>query len=460
VGKKVAKLNINRNKFIINRKFKHTLFSFYHNILKRDKYEEQCKLLNESQYWSIEEIKSYQLEKLKSLLSYVYDNIKYYNNLFNITKFNPSELKSFEDFSNVEILNKEKISLNYEDLILKNILRKDYYSNSTSGSTGNNLKFLSDVNIIRTAMQQRCYNWMGVDFFDRKLSIWGAEWDVKNAKKLIKKVKGYYKGWKVLSGYNLSDTDIDSYYRLILAYKPKLLVSYPSILYEISKRFQKNKYHFSPDAIQIGGEKLFKNQRSFIEEIFETKIYDFYGARDMRMIAQECNKHEGLHIMSENIIVEVLDDNGNPVEEGEGDLVLTDLSNKIMPFIRYKIGDRAVITKKPCSCGRGLPLLKEIIGRSFEIIEFPNGNKVGGSFWTLLMRNEPNVKKFQIVQNLNNLITIKYVLENNHHNINKIKLIKNIHLYSGSKLNIRFLQSDEIPLAKSGKYNFVVKELA
>ena len=83
----------------------------------------------------------------------------------------------------------------------------------------------------------------------------------------------------------------------------------------------------------------------------------------------ECEKHNGLHLMMENIFLEVVDKKGIPLVEGEGDLVLTHLHNRAMPFIRYKIGDRARISGRSCSCGRSLPLIEEIIGRSFDVID-------------------------------------------------------------------------------------------
>ena len=179
----------------------------------------------------------------------------------------------------------------------------------------------------------------------------------------------------------------------------------------------------------------------------------------MHMIARECGQHNGLHIMAENVLAEVLDDQGNPIEEGEGDLVITDLHNRVMPFIRYRISDRAIVSKRKGACGRGLPLLQEIIGRSFEIIEFPNGNKVGGTFWTFVLKSEPGIKEFQVVQKDIDHIQINNTPDETASLRFFDGFIQKIHEYSGFDLKIIFNKVDEIPLTRGGKYCFVVSEL-
>lgn len=438
--------------------FKKIIFKAYHKYIKQDKLFEFFDFYNQTQFWSKDGIQKYQWNKFKKIVEYAYNNVPYYKEIFDKKGIKPNDIQTKADLNKIDILTKEKVRANFHKLKSENLNQFRYKVNSTSGSTGENLKFLSDISPSRPALQKRCYDWMGINFLDKKMTIWGAGWDVKKAKKIESRIKGWIKGTIVLSGYNLSDADLDYYYKIMKDFNPELLISYPSILYDIAKYFEKNNYAFSPKAIQIGGEKLFPFQREYIEKVFKTKIFDFYGARDMRLIAQECDKHEGLHIMAENVLVEVLDENNNPVEEGEGDLVITDLHNKVMPFIRYRIGDRAIVTQKQCSCGRGLPLLKEVIGRSFEIIEFPNGNKVGGTFWTILLKTQPGIKNLQVIQKALDHIQINYVPENKNAMINFDNFIEKIHEFSGPDLKVKFNEVPEIPLTKGGKFRFVIKE--
>lgn len=439
---------------------KNFLFRLYHDYYRHDKFSEISELYNQTQFWNKERILEYQWMKFKELLEYAYSNTHYYGNLFKRLGFAPSDIKERNDLTRLPELSKEIVSNSYSALKVEGIEKRRILENATSGSSGTNLRFLSDKGaIVRTVLQSRCYNWMGIDFFDRKLSIWGSGWDVKKSKEIISRIKYYVKNSFVLSGYNLTAQDIAEYYKVMKKYSPKLLISYPSIFYLIAESLQKNGWEFSPKALQIGGEKLFPFQREFIEGVFKAKIFDFYGARDAGMIAMECDAHDGLHIIAENVLVEVLDEYNNPVEEGEGDLVITDLHNKVMPFIRYRIGDRAVITKKPCRCGRGLPLFKEVIGRSFEVIKFPNGNKVVGTFWTILLKTEPGIKSFQVIQKEIDKVHINYVPDENFSKNSLDKFIERIHKYSGDELEISFNKVDQIPLTKAGKFKFIISEM-
>jgi phenylacetate-CoA ligase len=435
-------------------------FYIFHKYIKRDTFFELSEFYDKTQYWPRDKMLEYQWEAFKSLLNYAYENVPYYRRLFDDIGITPLDIASREDLVKIPELSKEIVGNHFNLLKADNVDPARILKGATSGSTGTSFYFLTDKHdFVKSALQKRCYEWMGIDHLDRKMTIWGASWDVNRSKEFIKGIKAWIKSWMFLSGYNLSDSDIEKYYHKMMSFKPKLIVSYPSILFEMAGVFEKNGWFYSPKALQIGGEKLFSFQREKIERVFQAKVFDLYGARDMRLIAQECDHHQGLHIMAENVLVEVINDDGNPLQEGEGDLVITDLHNHVMPFIRYRIGDRAVITQDECTCGRGLPLLKEVLGRSFEVIQFPNGNRVGGTFWTLLLKSEPGIKSFQIVQKTETKIEIIFVADELFKEENVEKLKGKILNYSGTGLEVHFKKVNEIPVNKAGKFRFVISEL-
>lgn len=437
------------------------LHNIYHNYIKRDELYSLIKLYRESQYWNIDELRQYQTQKLEELVKHANENVPYYKKVFNKSGLNYNDISDHENYSKLPFLTKDIIRNNQNDLLATNIDKKYARPNATSGSSGSNLKFYSDrSNLNGQAMLFRNIEWMGLNYFDRKVIVWGASWDVNLSNKLIPSIKKKMKNQIILSGYQLSDKMMGNYYHIISDYKPSLLRSYPSILYTLAEYFEKNNISYIPEAIESAGEKLLPFQRAKIEQVFKTKIFDFYGARDIPLIAQECEKHHGLHVMMENVLLEVVDEQGTPIEEGEGDLVLSHLHNKVMPFIRYKIGDRARISKRNCSCGRNLPLIEEVIGRTFEIIEFPNGNKVGGTFWTLVMKSAPGIKEFQVIQRSLTNICINYVPENEIKNENLKIIEKNILKYSGSLLKIEFEKVDFIPVSKGGKLQFIISNIS
>jgi phenylacetate-CoA ligase len=244
-------------------------------------------------------------------------------------------------------------------------------------------------------------------------------------------------------------------------YKPKLFVSYPSPLATFSEYLiSENEKIPSIKAIITSAETLYSWQREIIENAFECKVFDRYGSREFGNIAHECEKHEGYHINVERFFVEIIKENNQPAKIGEiGEIVITDLDNYGFPFIRYKIGDMAVQTNKLCSCGRGLPLLKSMVGRTFDIIQAPNGNRIAGTFWTLSLRAIPGIKNFQIEQKSLATLVVRIVKSERYDNKNENSIRQLIHDKCGPEMNIVIRYVHDIPLTKSGKRKFVFSKL-
>ncbi len=416
-------------------------------------------LYNKTQYWNKEKLEDYQLRLLKKLWKHSVSNVEYYKSFSKKNKLN--KIVSLQDLHKIPIMEKSQFNQDINIFLSENISKKRFIKNSTSGSTGSNFNFFSDTKMTfnSKALHMRRYNWMDVSIFNKELIVWGAKWDIHN-KSFLKKVKYFLQNVKIMSGYNLSDEDYLDIYKIIKDGRYEILNSYPSILDRMVDVLKEHNLSINPKTIIIGGEKLFLNQKNKIKNFFKSPIYDFYGARDMSNIAQSCKHDNGLHIFSENVIVEVVNDNNIPIDEGEGDLVITSLHNYAMPFIRYKIGDRARISKyKVCECGRTLPLLDEVIGRKMELITFPNGNRVMGAFWTLLFRSVKGIKDFQVIQESISEIDIFYTITPEFNQSNIPLLLSKIHDYGGTDININFIKKDKINKTQAGKMNFIISKV-
>ena len=304
----------------------------------------------------------------------------------------------------------------------------------------------------------RMHSWLNLGHYPKVLKVWGASWDVKSATQRKKALQAWLKATKVISGYKLSDDDIHNVFKTLKSYRPEELVSYPSILFILAEKFKEFGYVYHPKAIKTGGEKLYQYQRELVEEVFGCKVFNHYGSRDIPGIAQECDVHDGLHMNMENHIMEVRNKDGKISPTGEGELIVTHLHNYASPFIRYCIGDLVKISGRQCTCGRNLQLIDEVIGRTFDLLEFPNGNRVGGSFWTLVMRSVEGIQDFRVMQHSNQKIEIQYTKSDTRNNLDFTTLKARIHEYSGPQLEILFSEKEELELTKSGKIQFVLKK--
>ena len=124
---------------------------------------------------------------------------------------------------------------------------------------------------------------------------------------------------------------------------------------------------------------LHANQRRLLEETFGAEVFERYGSEETSIIASECSEHRGMHVADEHLIVEVLDERGLPVGPGEeGEIVVTDSFNRVLPLIRYRLGDVGV-RGEACPCGRGLSVLARVHGRVADNVVTPEGRTVSGS---------------------------------------------------------------------------------
>jgi phenylacetate-CoA ligase len=204
------------------------------------------------------------------------------------------------------------------------------------------------------------------------------------------------------------------------------------------------------------GETLYPDQRAIIEQVFGAPVANGYGSRDGGFVAHQCPQGS-LHISTEHIVVELLGADGRPSAPGEsGEIVLTHLATADFPFIRYRTGDVGVAARVPCACGRGLPVLAEVQGRSTDFIRTRGGNTLHALALIYEVRDKPGVKAFKFVQasdlSLELLLVAGPELTEEVERSIRAGILRR--MGADSELTIRRVAA--IPPEKSGKYRYVV----
>jgi phenylacetate-CoA ligase len=242
-------------------------------------------------------------------------------------------------------------------------------------------------------------------------------------------------------------------------FKPDVVIGYTSAMTEFAKYIKsKNIKCHRPNSVIATAEQLFSEQRQILENVFCCPVFNRYGSREVMLIASECEKHNGLHMNIDNLYIEILR-NGKPANPGEmGEVVITDLFNYGMPFIRYQIGDYAVPSQSACTCGRGLPLLKEISGRTFDAIITLDGRKLTGLYFTHLMGNISGIEQFQIIQKRRDHLLVKIVKNNLYSESTTKQINEELTKIMGPKVTIEINFVDKIPFLDSGKRRITIKE--
>jgi phenylacetate-CoA ligase len=411
----------------------------------------------ELQYLPLEEIKKYQLDKFRQLLMIAIKS-PYYKEI--IESFGKSlDEFTLEDLKKFPILTKEIIRKEKSRLLTKSI--EELFSNSSGGSTGEPINFYQDQNykdhVWATMMiiMETCGWFYGA----RVARLWGAPQDKPGLKG---KIAYFLQNTRFYDSFNMSEENMLKYHKDMEKFQPDVIISYASSIYLLAKFLEKKgiKPNYPKISISTSAETLYPHMRETIERIFNVKVFDKYGSREVSAIAYECEARSGLHIIMDNVIVECIDPiTSEEVWDRPGELLITDLNNYGMPFIRYKIGDMGILSKEKCKCGRNTLLLKRVIGRTTDNFILKNGRIVHGEYFTHLFYGLEGIKEFQFIQEKIDRF-ILYIVKDEDFDVNIInKLeqeIKNV-VGNDSQLDILFVES--VPKTPTGKYRFTISKI-
>jgi phenylacetate-CoA ligase len=207
---------------------------------------------------------------------------------------------------------------------------------------------------------------------------------------------------------------------------------------------------------------LIPHERETIEKVFGVRVFDRYGCEEVSLIASECERHEGMHFNIEHLLVEFVTEDGRYAKPGEpGKIIVTDLVNRAMPFIRYQVEDIGVPSDKKCSCGRGLPLMEGVVGRVADFLIKKDGSRVAGvSLIENTLTKIPGIAQMQVVQESMDQIKLNVVPDKCFSEDTRGQLISYFRDLFGIGVSIEISPVEEIKPEKSGKYRFSVCKIA
>ncbi len=405
-----------------------------------------------------------QWQSLQELLQHSERECPYWKSVFQTLKLQPRDIQSYEDFLCLPITTKSTIRENYDDLIADSY-RGRTLQKATGGSTGEPLRFeyTYTSNEWRQAVTRRGYGWAGAYGGVKQGYIWGIALQKESLFRQLKQALHHrVLRQKYFNSFDFGPQEMARCQQALEKYSPDVIVGYTNPLYNFARYIntQVPASRIRPLSVITGAEKLHDFQRKEIEKAFHTKVFNTYGSREFMLIAMECEQHNGLHVSAENLFVEILRDDGSPAEPGEfGRVVVTDLHNYGMPFIRYEIGDLAIQSDRSCSCGRGLPMLDDIVGRSLDMIKTADGKMIPGEFFPHLLKDYSWIHRFQVIQEAPEQLTIK-IVSGNELNAGEFKqLKKKIFEVMGEGTQISYDFVDDIPLTKSGKHRVTISHI-
>jgi phenylacetate-CoA ligase len=369
------------------------------------------------------------------------------------------------EFVNVPLLNKEIIREKSYYLINPKVQAQ---KNTSGGSTGEPIEILQCHNFDNWKYAQKTYNQIKTAkiSYPKSLIVWGSERDIlEDTRNWSQRLRNYFRMSKIINSFKMTQKDIKDSVNTVNRFKPQIIKAYVQSMYEICKHInQDGETVFCPNGIIVSAGTCYKFMEDEIRKAFPCPLINNYGSREVSDMAASCDGRDFLHINMLTHYIEIVDDDDKPVPAGiSGNIVVTSLTNKAMPLIRYKIGDRGIKSplKKCPRCGWEGDIIENVIGRSVDIFKNVNGDMIDGEFLTHLFYFRDWLKKFQIIQQKTTELKINIVLADNLSAIpesEKNEIFKSINKVF-PRCHIDWQIVDDIVYDKSGKIRYTISQL-
>ncbi len=410
---------------------------------------------------SAEELEQFRGERLRDLVAYSYQHVPYYRARLKEVGVEPSEIRRTSDVARLPILTKADVRAHRSEL--RSTLAGRLSPFTTGGSTGEPLIFELGKRrtASRVACRQRVSRWWGLSLGDPEIALWGSPIELTR-QDTIKALRDYLMATRLLSAFEMNEATMSRYLDILEKQSCRQIFGYPSAVYLLCRQAQKEKRNLlrlGIAAVFVTGEVLFPYQRELISQTLNCPVANGYGGRDSGFLAHECPQG-GMHIMADAAIVELVDECGRVVPAGQpGQIVATDLYSHEFPFIRYATGDIGVASAARCVCGRVLPLLERIEGRSNDTILAPDGRRINSLALVYPLREVEGIEHYRICQKTVDTFAVQIVANAQYHPDGERRIREHWSQLLRTPVSVTFEYMAVIPAERMGKFRHVVSEL-
>ena len=337
------------------------------------------------------------------------------------------------------------------------------FSYNTGGSSGEPLHFYygRDRQASDAAGRMRARRWWGADVGDREVYLWGAPVELGKTDR-IKNLRDRLLNQMLLNAFEMSLTNMDAYLEAIQTFQPRCIYGYASSVALLAARASERKLRLRLPELRVvctTGEPLYPHQRTLIEQVFAVPAANEFGSRDIGFTAHESPQRQIL-LMSESIILEVLDDQGRPVPMGElGEGVMTGLCSDAQPFIRYRTGDMVRMSAEGCRDGRGLHVLSEVLGRTTDFVIRSDGAIMHALSVIYVLRAVEGIAEFKFIQHTVRDVEVLVVAGTKWSEGTRSQVAAGLVSRLGADVRVNVRRVDAIPAEASGKYRYVVSHV-
>lgn len=409
----------------------------------------QLDILLRNQTLNAAQLRDKQCADLAAILRHAHARVPFYR-----ARGLPLAATAPADIRTLPILRKHDVVRHRDALLDDHADRATLRIAHTGGSTGQPLAYYYDWHkheLMRAGMM-RSYGMSGWRPGEKILNLWGARQDL-TPRGLRKRLGDVIAAEKTLAAYAYTEAELARWVDEIRRYRPVLLQGYASILADLARYIAQRDLHLPATlkGVYSTAEVLHSGQRARMESTFGCKVFNQYGSREIPNIACEC-RHGSLHIFTDMVYLESVQ------EDGEDKLIVTSLSNRLMPFIRYDIGDTGRLRPGECPCGSPFPLLEMGLCRSNDLIRTCQGKLVYPAYFIHLLDGLDGVQQYQFVQTACDRMTLRLVAAQSLAPAVADRLQASIRqdVAPDMALEIRYVET--LARTRAGKHRFVIRE--
>jgi phenylacetate-CoA ligase len=349
----------------------------------------------------------------------------------------------------IPILEKDTVRERLDDLLVRDADRAQVKLGHTGGSTGKPLAFWYDEakhELMRAGMM-RGFMMSGWRPGQKVLNFWGARQDVAAGGVFGSSWSDLIAAEKTIAATEFSEPKLRAWARRVQRYQPVLLYGYASAMSELARFILAEKMIMPRSLIGVysTAEVLTDTQRGLMRQAFGCKVFNQYGCREVPNIAWEC-RHGNMHVFADLVYLEA----------EENRLLVTSLTNRLMPFIRYDLGDSGRLLEGECACGSPFPLMEMGLCRQNDLIRGRAGKRIHPGFFHHLLDGQQQIRQFQWVQRDFDRLTLNLVAPEKLSAETLAVLTEKIRHVLADEVMLEVNYLDEIPRTVSGKHRFVI----
>ncbi len=418
-----------------------------------------------------EELLQRQFWLLSSLLAHAYNNVPFYKSRFDALDLRPDDIRSFEDFARLPVLSQEDMRQNLTGMISGVVLENMRYLNFSGATTGEPVRFSQDLRL-RDSMEASwllCLSFAGWKPSDMVVSIWGNPRD-NSAPPVKTGLRSWLAGQLVVNAYRYGQDDFKAWLSAISGHRRVYLYGYASVIADLAEyMLENNKKVLTVQGVIGTAERLGDDRRALIGQAFGCRVYEQYGSREVPVVAMECDEGN-MHLLTHSVHAEFLPPAEKPHDhapESGGNasprrLVLTSLTNRAMPLIRYEVGDYGMAEEGDCACGRGFPLIRMSAEHRSDSLLTPDGKRLNSAFLVRQVCGLEGVGAFQFRQKSHDDVRLHVVRGSRFHESTAKELFElqerfRREVCPGMRLTVQYVE--ELCQSENGEHRHVVREV-